>query len=126
MDDELERRFAALREEEANQADDYATFLAREPARREERSAVWSWPIAVPAAGLAAVLLLLWSGFDRAPAPPAATPVFEPGRWAMPTDVLLEAGNADLWNAPLPFDGFDGIGGFAPEAEAPTPWRNSG
>ncbi len=120
MDRKLQDRFDALREEEAAQADGYATFVSRESVRRQEARGPMGWIAAIPIAA-AAAFALWWSASLQPPAGPVVEPpAFTPGQWAMPTDILLDATELDAFEAPLPFEG------FGREAIATTPWRNSG
>jgi len=97
-DDDLRRRFEALRLDEANRAPGFEALRHRGDAasRRLRRQSRWRW---VWAPALATCGAVAWIAFPRAPEVSLAS--WELGRWAAPTDVLLELpGSALLREVP--------------------------
>lgn len=95
MDDrDLRDHFERMQREEAARAPAFAHTLARANAASRTGRATprWLW-----GACAAAAALLLWLALPPSPAPPSpALPAWQPDRWAMPTDVLLEVPGAEL------------------------------
>ena len=110
-DDDLRARFQALREREAAEAPPY-----RRPVRG---AAARHWAPRLGLAAAAAGALALWLAVGRPGTPPASPERtgFDPTRWAMPTDVLLELPGHELLSElpPLPH----------PDPDAPAARRGS-
>ncbi len=103
MSDELRERFHALRRKDASDAPDFRATLSR--ARSREAALVgarrgWLWAPALAAAAALTALAILLPSVGPEPAP------WTPGRWAMPTDVLLDVPGSELLRE-LPWFGTD-------------------
>jgi hypothetical protein len=108
-DERLRERFEKLRREEAADTPGFDAVRARAASGPAQRG-FGAWPVAAAAAVV--LLALVWSNVPGDPPTPRMTP-FEPGRWAMPTDVLLEMPGSELLRE-LPE-----IGTPAPDPNAP-------
>jgi hypothetical protein len=103
----LRERFQSLRQAEAEDAPSFEATLARAETGRRPRRPRWLWAPAGAAAAAALWLVLVPPGPRPRPAP------LDPGRWAMPTDVLLEVPGIELLRD-LPAIGPGGDGASSP------------
>ena len=90
-DERLRERFQALREVEAGRAPRFEHTLERAEASRAGSRSRW---LLAPAAAVA-VAATFWLVLARPTPRPQPAP-FDPGSWAMPTDVLLDMPGAEL------------------------------
>ena len=87
-DDDLKRRFHTLRETERSSAPPYRRPAPRPPA------AASRWPGIL--AGAATAAIAAWLLLAPPGPAPELTVDWQPGSWAMPTDVLLELPGQEL------------------------------
>ncbi len=106
VDDDLRERFRALRREDLRAAPEYSNTVSR--ARSEgigDAPSMRPWRWAPAAVVVAAMLWIALSRTEPSSAPESA--LWQPGHWAMPTDVLLELPGSALLRE-LPAIGVDG------------------
>ena len=101
-DDDLRERFRALRREDARAAPEYEHTLTRAQAN-DAGVAPSRWPRRWVTA--VAVAAALWIALPTSE-PPSAPELWQLGRWAMPTDVLLDLPGSALLRE-LPAIGVD-------------------
>lgn len=117
IDDDLRRRFTALRNEIESGTPDFQSIRDRRRAAPgyEVRAASRSgWAPLLAVAGASALAALVW--FVAAPTPVADEAPWRVGQWTMPSDVLLDLsqlpGEALMHDLPsfelTPIDGPDG------------------